>query len=72
MSPFRLGLGKKVQRRPAYDPGLADRVKCLRLKMSVAAQHFPISISGDQRHLFNGESSFEKSIGAFVAQIVKI
>jgi aspartate/methionine/tyrosine aminotransferase len=40
--------------------------------VSVAAQHFPILVPGDERDLFNGKPSLEKAARAFVTQIVKM
>ena len=40
-------------------------MKCFRLQVSVAAEHFPIPVPGDKRDLFNGKPSFEKAAGPF-------
>ena len=47
-------------------------MKCFRLQVSVAAQHFPILVPGDKCDLFNGKPSFEKAARTFATQIVKM
>lgn len=40
--------------------------------MRVAAQHLPVLVAGDQRHLFDGEARFEQTARALVAQVVEV
>ena len=42
------------------------------LQMCVVAQHFPILMSGDERHLFDRVPCLEKATGAFVTQVMKV
>ena len=50
----------------------AFRMKLLGLQMCVTTQHLPISVAGDQGHLFDREAGLEKAARAFVPQIMKM
>jgi len=43
-----------------------------RLQMSITAQHLPISVAGDKRDLFDGESGLEEPACALVTKVVKV
>ena len=40
--------------------------------MSIAAEHFPVFVAGDERDLLNGEARFEKAACALMPEVVKV
>jgi hypothetical protein len=52
-------------------PG-ARVVQSLGLQMSIAAEHFPVFVAGDERDLLSGESCFEEAARAFMPEVVKV
>jgi len=40
--------------------------------MSIAAEHFPIFMAGDERDLLNRKARFEEAARAFVPEVVKV
>jgi hypothetical protein len=47
-------------------------VQSLGLQMSMAAEHLPVFVAGDQRDLLSGESCFEEAARAFMPEVVKV